>query len=104
KFTQRGHIRIQSKAMHDENKIEIRIIDNGSGIPDEMMSLLFQKFATKGHGNVVNHKGSGLGLYISRAIINDHNGEISAFNNNNNEGGATFAITLPISPISPHKK
>jgi signal transduction histidine kinase len=95
KFTERGRIRILSKALHNENKIEINVIDTGRGISDEMMPMLFQKFATRGHGNVQNNKGTGLGLYLCKAIVHGHNGDISAFNNS--EGGATFVITLPIS-------
>jgi len=95
KFTERGRIRILSKALHNENKIEISVTDTGRGISDEMMPILFQKFATRGHGNVQNNNGTGLGLYLCKAIVNGHNGDISAFNNS--EGGATFVITLPIS-------
>lgn len=94
KFTERGRIRIITRALHNENKIEIRISDTGRGISDDMLPLLFEKFATRGHGNVQNHKGTGLGLYICKAIVNGHNGEISAFNNS--DAGATFVITLPI--------
>ena len=95
KFTERGRIRILCKALHNENKIEISVTDTGRGISDEMMPILFQKFATRGHGNVQNNNGTGLGLYLCKAIMNGHNGDISAFNNS--EGGATFVITLPIS-------
>ena len=95
KFTEQGSIKIQSKAMRDENKIEIRVSDTGKGISKDVMPMLFQKFATRGHGEVQNRKGSGLGLYICRAIVNGHDGEISAFNNG--DRGATFVISLPIS-------
>jgi K+-sensing histidine kinase KdpD len=64
------------------------------------MPKLFEKFVTKGHGNIENNKGTGLGLYISKAIVKAHDGEISAFNNK--DGGATFLIVLPI--LRDHKK
>ena len=96
KFTEKGSITMQNKSFPAENKIEIRVSDTGKGISDQMMPLLFEKFATNGHGNVQNNKGTGLGLYISKAIVKGHKGEISAYNNEN-EGGATFLITLPIS-------
>lgn len=95
KFTERGRIRILCKALHNENKIEISVTDAGRGISDEMKPILFQKFATRGHGNVQNNNGTGLGLYLCKAIVNGHYGDISAFNNS--EGGATFVVTLPIS-------
>jgi signal transduction histidine kinase len=72
---------------------EIRISDTGGGIPEEIVPRLFEKFATNDVGNSAEH-GTGLGLYISKAIVNAHNGTISAFNNR--EGGATFVISLPI--------
>ena len=102
KFTEQGEIKIQCRALRNESKIEIRVSDTGKGISDEIMPLLFQKFATRGHGNVQNHQGTGLGLYISKAIVEGHGGEILAFNNA--DTGATFVITLPISPsITSHK-
>jgi signal transduction histidine kinase len=95
KFADHGSIKIQSKTLRNENKLEIRVSDTGRGISEEMLPLLFEKFATRGHGNVQNNKGTGLGLYICKAIVIGHKGEISAFNNS--DGGATFVVTLPIS-------
>jgi signal transduction histidine kinase len=95
KFTGKGMIRIESKAFPEQNKFEVSIRDSGKGISEEVMPKLFEKFMTKGHGNVENHKGTGLGLYICRAIVRAHGGKISAFNNK--DGGATFLIVLPIS-------
>lgn len=95
KFTEKGTIRIESKAILEENKFEMRISDTGKGISEEIMPKLFEKFVTKGHGNIENNKGTGLGLYISKAIVKAHSGQISAFNNK--DGGATFLIVLPIS-------
>lgn len=94
KFTENGSIKIQSKTLRNENKIEITVSDTGKGLSVDILPLLFQKFATKGHGNVQNHKGTGLGLFICKAIVSAHNGDMSAFNNK--DGGATFVITLPI--------
>jgi tetratricopeptide (TPR) repeat protein len=95
KFTEKGAITLESKTFPIENKIEIRVRDTGKGLSEGILPVLFEKFATKGHGNVQNHKGTGLGLYLSKAIINAHGGEISASNNEN--GGATFLINIPIS-------
>lgn len=94
KFTKKGTIRIESKTFPRENRIEIMVSDTAGGIPPDIMPRLFEKFVTKGHGEG-NKGGTGLGLYISKAIVAAHGGDISAFNNQ--EGGATFSIKLPIS-------
>jgi signal transduction histidine kinase/flagellar motor switch/type III secretory pathway protein FliN len=93
KFTKKGNIKIETSLDFRKRIIEIRISDTGGGIPEEIVPRLFEKFATKDVGNSAGH-GTGLGLYISKAIVNAHNGTISAFNNR--EGGATFVISLPI--------
>jgi signal transduction histidine kinase len=96
KFTEKGTITIATH-MVNENQFEIRVIDAGRGISEEILPILFEKFATKGHGDVQNNKGTGLGLYISKAIIEAHSGKISAFNNDT--GGATFVVNLPMSQL-----
>jgi two-component system, OmpR family, sensor histidine kinase VicK len=73
--------------------VEVR--DNGRGIDPEIMPRLFTKFATK------SHQGIGLGLYISKSIIEAHGGKIWAENNTDGKG-ATFAFTLPIH--KPHQE
>ena len=63
--------------------------DTGEGIDPEIMPMLFTKFATK---SIV---GTGLGLYISKKIIEAHGGKMWA--ENNSDGiGATFSFTLPV--------
>lgn len=94
KFAKKGKIRIESSPASDNNSlIEIRISDTAGGIPEEIIPRLFEKFATKDVGGNAK-QGTGLGLYISKAIVNAHNGKIYAYNNS--EGGATFVISLPI--------
>ena len=92
KFTKEGKIRIEASQPSEKGLIEIRISDTGGGIPEEILPRLFEKFATKDVGDSAKH-GTGLGLYISKAIVKAHNGEITAFNNS--KGGATFVISLP---------
>jgi signal transduction histidine kinase len=93
KFTRRGFIRIMIKAYPEQNKVEITIADTGGGIPNEIFPKLFGKFVTKSVRGGTEH-GTGLGLFISKAIVQAHKGEIHA--QNNSDGGATFNIILPI--------
>jgi two-component system, OmpR family, sensor histidine kinase VicK len=67
----------------------IRIKDTGTGIDPEILPRLFSKFATK------SQKGTGLGLYISKNIVEAHGGKLYA-KNNTNDKGATFTIILPL--------
>lgn len=65
------------------------ISDNGRGIDPSLMGHIFEPFfTTKPRG-----KGAGLGLFIARRIVEQHNGRIRA--ENNPSGGATFTVTLP---------
>jgi signal transduction histidine kinase len=93
KFTKKGKVKIETSRASDNSLIEIRISDTGGGIPEEILPRLFEKFATKDVGASAK-QGTGLGLYISKAIVKAHNGKIFAFNNP--EGGSTFVISLPI--------
>ncbi len=93
KFTRKGFIKINIKPYPEENKVEIKIADTGGGIPNEIFPKLFGKFVTKSVKGGTEH-GTGLGLFISKAIVLAHKGEIYA--QNNTEGGATFTIILPI--------
>jgi PAS domain S-box-containing protein len=94
KFTKSGMIKIECQAFLSKNKIEIKVSDTGSGISEQVLPNLFGKFVTKNSGDTNGHGGSGLGLFISKAIVTAHKGRISAYNNAT--GGATFAIVLPI--------
>jgi signal transduction histidine kinase len=81
-----GLISITSDTKNDEAVISIR--DRGSGISPDVYPKLFTKFATK------SQKGTGLGLFISKSIIEAHGGRIWA-ENNRDDRGATFSFTLP---------
>ena len=74
---------------HDNDEVIVSIKDRGAGIDPDIEDKLFSKFATK------SDTGSGLGLYISKGIVEAHGGKIWAENNSDGKG-ATFAFSLPI--------
>lgn len=76
--------------LHKDNSNIIKIKDNGGGIPEEIKNRVFDPyFTTKEEG-----KGTGIGLYMSKVIIEEHmDGYLDA---NNENGGAEFSITTPI--------
>ena len=98
-FTQNGTITITAYRAQVDTKGEIdepnkestvvEIKDTGTGINPEMLPRLFDKFATR------STSGTGLGLYISKSIVDSHDGKIWAYNNKDGKG-ATFTFTLPI--------
>lgn len=105
KFTIAGRILVQltkrkSKRIADRNQVIVSIKDEGPGIDPSMMPRLFTKFASK------SEKGTGLGLFISRSIIEAHGGKIWAKNNRVNRrrrsrgeesvDGAIFSFSLPV--------
>ena len=90
KFAKNGTITIQT-VNNDNNMVEIRIIDDGPGIPEEILPVLFNKFVTK---TKENERGTGLGLFITKSIVEAHSGKISA--ENNADRGATFTVSFPI--------
>jgi len=73
----------------DKESIVVEIKDTGTGINPEMLPRLFEKFATR------SESGTGLGLYISKSIVDSHGGKIWAYNNRDGKG-ATFTFSLPI--------
>jgi signal transduction histidine kinase len=79
-----------SKNYNNDLEAVVKIKDTGSGIDAEILPRLFSKFATKS-----DHKGTGLGLFISKSIVEAHGGRIWAENNTDGRG-ATFAFSLPI--------
>jgi signal transduction histidine kinase len=87
RFTQNGNIVL--KVLKKYNEIIISVQDTGQGIAPEVMPRLFTKFATK------SPAGTGLGLFISKSIVEAHDGVICGENNKNGPG-ATFSLTLPL--------
>jgi two-component system sensor histidine kinase VicK len=109
KFTQEGTVTITTIEGKDdedgagggEAEVVVYIKDTGTGIDPELMPRLFTKFATK------SYQGTGLGLFISKSIIEAHDGKMWAENNNNSDRkheGATFYFTLPVVDMNEQRK
>ena len=91
-------ITVKLTKLQNDNKsdsmVEVSIMDNGTGIDSEILPKLFTKFATK------SSHGIGLGLFISKSIIEAHGGRIWAENNLVGQG-ATFSFVLPLKNSEP---
>ncbi|MDG6999031.1 MAG: HAMP domain-containing histidine kinase [Nitrososphaerota archaeon] len=90
KFTDNGTIRIAAEK--HEDYVLVSVIDNGRGIDSEVFPILFSRFGK----SYFSGTGMGLGLYISKSIVESHGGTISARNNDPPESGATFSFTIPV--------
>ena len=86
-----GHIAVEYRMR--EGHVEIKVRDDGPGIPAEDISHLFERFYRVDKSRSKKTGGMGIGLAITKAIVKMHGGEISAENQNGQ--GAVFTINLP---------
>ena len=102
KFTTHGSITVKAEIEREEREIQdkdkalVSVKDTGSGIDPEIMPRLFTKFVAK------SNAGTGLGLFISKSIIEAHGGKIWALNNRSSDGnsssaGSIFMFNIPLS-------
>lgn len=88
--TEGGAITVKAISMGDF--VEIAVIDHGIGMPGNVVSNLFQKFY-RSHRSRETVAGTGIGLYISKAIVESHGGNISVQSEDGH--GSTFTVSLP---------
>jgi two-component system heavy metal sensor histidine kinase CusS len=85
--------------------VEIRVSDEGEGVPVSLRERIFEPFVRAGTKGARSRGGTGLGLGIAREIARSHGGDIAL---GDGEGGATFVITLPAAPsrksVNPDEK
>ncbi|MEY2904586.1 MAG: hypothetical protein RJA52_602 [Bacteroidota bacterium] len=86
--------KILVKTIFNNTEFILEIIDNGWGIPDEEKQKIFQPFYRIGNEETRKTKGTGLGLYMVKKLIEMHKGQIST--NDNPAGGNIMKISLPI--------
>ena len=101
KFTKEGSILVVTELDQRNKEATVSVKDSGKGIDPEVFPRLFEKFASK------SFQGTGLGLFISRSIVERHGGRIWTVNNNKvvfDERGATFFFTLPIINYQPSNR
>jgi signal transduction histidine kinase len=92
KFTEAGSVTVSVQARSRENRVRVQVADTGTGIDPSLIPMLFSRFVAK------SQSGTGLGLYISKSIIEEHGGRIWLERNRPGEG-ATFAFEIPIRQI-----
>jgi PAS domain S-box-containing protein len=93
KFSEMGSAVLVTEESTNDNII-INVIDQGCGIPEEDLPRIFEKYYQVSHTHTENIYGLGLGLYISKQIIDAHGGSISV--KSQLGAGSTFTITIPV--------
>ncbi len=93
KYTQKN-TPVEAHFTHLNHILEIRIRDHGRGIPGDHVSRIFDRFYRIDESRSKKTGGRGLGLAISKSIIELHKGSVVA--RNHPDGGAEFVITLPV--------
>jgi signal transduction histidine kinase len=87
-----GEVVVSLRAL-DAQRVEIRVMDNGEGIPEEALPFIFERFYRADRSRARSEGGTGLGLAIARNLVELHGGEIEAANRP--EGGAELVVRLP---------
>ncbi len=96
KFTQSGG-KIETKVCESEGNIQMTVKDDGRGISAEFLPFIFERYKQADNPNIRDYGGLGLGLTISRHIVNLHQGKIGAVSEGKGNGkGSTFMVTFPI--------
>jgi signal transduction histidine kinase len=83
--------RIDVFAEEDDQNLRVRVVDQGSGVPDDIIHEIFEPFKRAENDATVGAVGFGLGLAIARFAIERHGGIITA----KSDGGLTIIIDLP---------
>ena len=94
KFTHAGG-EIHLKLTHDTNNAIISVRDNGEGIPEEKMKHIFERFYQAPLHMDERNMGTGIGLDLTRSLVELHHGTINVCNNENAKG-CQFTITIPL--------
>ena len=76
--------------------VRIKVIDHGAGIPPEKQEAIFDKFVRLERDMHGINRGSGLGLYITRQLVEAMGGTITVESSGVKDEGSTFSFTLPL--------
>jgi K+-sensing histidine kinase KdpD len=91
KYTQQHH-QIMLNLLQKDNQVILQVIDNGNGIAPEDKKRIFEKFYRSGNEKTRTTKGTGLGLYLCKKIVEIHNGQLTL--TDNHPTGSIFTATF----------
>lgn len=95
KFTPtEGRVDVIMQVNTSKKLVQVRVTDTGIGIPDDMMDKLFDEYSKLSRPGTAGEKGTGLGMAITRKLVEAHGGKISVESRAGE--GATFTVVLPL--------
>lgn len=92
KYTKQGDIKVKVEQV--DGNVKFSVSDQGKGLSKEEAAKLFQKF-TRGDNSATHATGLGLGMYVAKVIVDQHNGKIWA-ESEGRDKGSTFAFSIPL--------
>jgi PAS domain S-box-containing protein len=102
KFTDHGHVTMEATLVqsgHDRVRVLFTVSDTGIGIPDHFFGELFEAFTQAEANSRRNYQGAGLGLVISKKLVDLMGGTITV--ESEEESGTTFYVTVPFELVEP---
>jgi signal transduction histidine kinase/DNA-binding LacI/PurR family transcriptional regulator/CheY-like chemotaxis protein len=99
KFTERGYVSLRVSS--DACQVRVEVCDTGMGIPLEEQEAIFDEFRRSERSVARGYGGMGLGLAITRRLVELHGGEIGVRSSGVDETGSTFFFSLPVMPTTP---
>jgi signal transduction histidine kinase len=98
KFTEHGSVTISIRILDDGPTLELDVADTGSGIPDDQLPFVFDKFRQIDSTTTRNYSGAGLGLYIVKNFVELFGGTISV--ESKVGAGSRFNVRLPTTLVN----
>ena len=87
---------IELRISHDENQMQLQVIDSGVGLDPDSLKHIFDRFYQGNNSRRMHIDGTGIGLNLCKMIVDMHHGEIHASNRTDGQNGSVFTITLPL--------